>query len=290
MTVVMRKVGIVPNRFKPQALEEVKRLIPWLQVRGREPLLVEDVAFLGEGKVPSYSKEELAKRADLILAFGGDGTILSLTRWMKDSKAPIMGVNVGGLGFLTEVTLEELYQTLEEVLEGDFKSIERMVLCCKVNGHKEFEKKEFYALNDVVLYKEALARILSLETFVDSVPLTTYTCDGLIIATPTGSTAHSLSAGGPILYPDLEAIVICPICPHTLSNRPLVLSSELTLGISLDPKHESVGLNIDGQMGLSLGPEDKVLIRKAPFSVKLIHPSGKNYFEILRTKLNWGKR
>jgi NAD+ kinase len=225
----------------------------------------------------------------MIIVLGGDGTLLSVARLVGDHEVPILGVNLGGLGFLTEITLEELYRVLERVVQGDFVTDERVVLNAAVIRRGE-RMVEFTVLNDAVINKGALARIVDLETTINGEYLTTFKSDGLIISTPTGSTAYNLSAGGPIVYPSLHCIIITPICPHTLTNRPIMIPDDVEIRAMLKTKQQEVILTLDGQQGFTLEFEDVVEVRKAEGRILLIKSPYRHYFEVLREKLKWGGR
>jgi NAD+ kinase len=225
----------------------------------------------------------------MIIVLGGDGTLLSVARLVRDYEIPILGVNLGGLGFLTEIPLEELYRVLERVVQGDFITDERVVLSAAVIRRGE-RMTEFTVLNDAVVNKGALARIIDLETTINGEYLTTFKSDGLIISTPTGSTAYNLSAGGPIVYPSLHCIIITPICPHTLTNRPIMIPDDVEIRATLKTKQQEVILTLDGQQGFILEFEDVVEVRKAEGRILLIKSPYRHYFELLREKLKWGGR
>jgi NAD+ kinase len=226
----------------------------------------------------------LKDAADLVIALGGDGTMLHAVKVMADKDIPILGVNFGGLGFLTEITQQELYSSLKDVLNGKFDIEERMMLEAKINN------SSYKALNDVIITKGALARVISLKVLIDSEYLTTYQGDGIIAATPTGSTAYSLSAGGPIVIPDMKTIILTPICPHTLGVRPMVIPYLSKITIVIESHGEGITLTIDGQQGVNLNFQDKVDITYAKKSIKLIKPKKRSFYEVLRTKLKWGGR
>jgi NAD+ kinase len=198
-------------------------------------------------------------------------------------------VNIGGLGFLTEVQREEMYDVLEKVLEGACPVEERIMLEAHIFRNNQVVAG-YVAMNDIVVNKGALARIIDLETYIDSDYVTTFKADGLIVATPSGSTAYALSAGGPILYPTLHSIILAPICPHMLTNRPIVLPDKVLIEMILRSPAEDVFLTVDGQVGFSLNLNDTIEVKKAPFKTKLLTPCGKKYFQILRAKLKWGER
>ncbi len=225
--------------------------------------------------------------ADLILVLGGDGTLLKAARLYGGQGTPILGVNLGGLGFLTEIALEEFYAILEKIFRGDFQTETRMMLRAQIIRRDRVLEPTVF-LNDVVINKGALARIIDLETTIDNQFLTIYRGDGLIVATPTGSTAYNLAAGGPILHPALRTIILTPICPFTLTNRPIILQDNSVIDIRLGTKARDVWLTIDGQIGHPLEPGDLIRVRKAAGQITLIKSPLKNYFEILRTKLRWG--
>jgi NAD+ kinase len=234
-------------------------------------------------------KEALPSRVEGIIVLGGDGTLLSVVRLMGENQVPILGVNLGGLGFLTEITLDNLYKVLEGLIQGDYKCHRRMTLHIDVVREGEMVAN-FTVLNDAVINKGTLARIIDLETTINDEYLTTFKADGVIISTPTGSTAYSLSAGGPIVYPSLQTIVITPICPHTLTNRPIIIPDDAIIKATLNSRNEEVILTLDGQVGFSLNFGDTVEVRKGGNAILLIESPYKSYFEVLRTKLRWGER
>jgi len=281
----VNKIGIIAKP-RPDAKPVLEELLQWLEARGIEPVLDVDTASM-VGTTSTYLKNAVPSAADLIVVLGGDGTLLSVARLVEGKDVPILGVNLGSLGFLTEVTIAELFPTLTQVLEGHYNVSERVMLNCHV--HRQGERiAHAVVLNDVVINKGALARIIEMETYVDGVYVNTFRADGLIIATPTGSTAYSLAAGGPILYPSLQTLIINPICPFTLTNRPLVIPDTVKIEVILVKENEDVLVTLDGQVGVALRYRDVVEIRKAETRLKLIKCPGKNYFEILRTKLKWG--
>jgi len=284
----VNKIGIIAKP-RPDAKPLLEDLVKWLEARGLEPVLDFDTAaILGDASTLNRSKKSAVPEiVDLVVVLGGDGTLLSVARLVEGKDVPILGVNLGSLGFLTEVTVAELFPVLEEVLAGHFTVSERVMLNCRV--YRQGERiAQAVVLNDVVINKGALARIIEMETYVDGIYVNTFRADGLIIATPTGSTAYSLAAGGPILYPSLEALIINPICPFTLTNRPLVIPDLVTIEVVLVKENEDVLVTLDGQVGVALRYRDVIEIRKAEKRLRLIECPGKNYFEILRTKLKWG--
>jgi NAD+ kinase len=222
----------------------------------------------------------------MIVVFGGDGTMLHAARMVAGSGIPILGVNLGSLGFLTEVTLEMMRLAFENVLSGNYQLEERMLLEAEV-VREERQLARYLALNETVINKSALSRIIEFEVTVNGQLVTQTRADGLIISTPTGSTAYSLSAGGPILYPSLEAVIITPICPHTLTYRPVVVPSDATVGLCLR-NGADVMLTVDGQVGMPLETGDRLKVVKAPSTVRLVQATGTTFFQLLREKLKWG--
>jgi NAD+ kinase len=286
----IRTVGIIVKRNRRAALRLAGELTRWLERRRREVLLdVESSAALG---VPNGAgKREIMERADLVVVLGGDGTLLSVARLTGRREVPIVGVNLGGLGFLTDVRPDEIFDDLERILSGRFRVERRTMLrTAVVRGGRTIRR--FQAFNDVVINKGALARIIQLDTEVDGEPLTIFRADGLILATPTGSTAYSLSAGGPVVDPSLGVLLVSPICPHTLTNRPIVLPdhARVRVTVRLSQQNEEVVLTIDGQEGMPLETGDVVEARRARNHVTLVRSPAHTFFALLRTKLRWGER
>ncbi|MFQ5802874.1 MAG: NAD(+)/NADH kinase [Candidatus Methylomirabilales bacterium] len=286
---MFRRVGIVMKPHWPEAREVLRQLIPWLKAKDREVVLDVETATLAGAEETRVVKAELPKAADLVVVLGGDGTLLSVARLVESGEVPILGVNLGGLGFLTEITLDELYPVLGAVLSGEYRASRRMLLQVTVRRGGKLIAEDI-VLNDAVMTKAALARIVDLEVFVEQEYVTTYRADGLIISSPTGSTAYGLSAGGPILFPTMHALVLIPICSHTLTNRPLVLPEEVGVHVVLNSENEDVYLTLDGQVGFPLQYQDQVEVRRADREITLIVSPKKNFYEILRSKLKWGER
>ena len=285
----VRRVGIALKPNKPEAGPIVQELIAWLRQRDREVLLDPEASAACPACGTGRPRTELAALADLIVVLGGDGTILALSRLIGSRRVPILGVNLGGLGFLTEVTLPELFPTLEAVLRGEGDVSHRRMLTAQVRRGAE-GAGDYEALNDIVITKTAPSRIVELETYVNGEYVATYRADGLIVASPTGSTAYCLSAGGPILYPTLPALVVIPICPHTLTNRPLVVPDSARIEVVHRSAGEDVHLTVDGQVDVPLRHLDAVVVGRSAHSITLIKSPKLNYFELLRTKLRWGER
>jgi NAD+ kinase len=283
---MIRTVGLVAKYQERKAAQMIRWLIPWLKKRGKKVCVENGLARSG---AYSCSKKEMAAEADLIISLGGDGTLLNIAPLVERPEVPILGVNMGGLGFITEVAVDELEAVLAKTLEGDYEVEKRMTLEIRVIG-KGRRAPKFRVLNDAVITKGARSRIIDLETYVGDDYLCTYRADGLIISTPTGSTAYSLAAAGPILEPTLGAIVLAPICPHTLTNRPIVVPSNAAIRVTLRSFGDTVILIPDGQQGLRLNNGDKVEARDYGLPVSLIKLPSRSYYEILREKLKWGER
>ena len=284
----MKKVVIFCKQKPNVDAKIVSNLTFWLESKNCTVYLEPNTADL-IGKTSSLSKEEVAANTDLLIVLGGDGTLLNVAGIAHPHEVPILGVNLGSLGFLTETTMENLYPTLEKVLDRKCEIENRMLLNASVlrNG-KNIE--DFNVLNDIVINKGALARILNLKVFVDDQYMTSYRADGLIIASPTGSTAYSLSAGGPIIHPSMHALVLSPICPFALTNRPIVVPDSSVIRVQLTTRNadEDVRITLDGQTGYSIKSGDILEAKKADIPVKLIQAPGKNYYQLLRKKLHWG--
>ncbi len=281
----MNQIGIVAKRNKPEAIAIADHLVEWLKTKKIKVYH----PTLSEGDWKSIERQEIPDDVEMIIVLGGDGTLLSVARQVWNRNIPILGVNLGGLGFLTEITLDELYPVLEKVVRGDFEVNERDVLRAGVIRRGE-RIAEFIVLNDAVINKGALARIIDLETTINGDYLSTFRSDGLIISTPTGSTAYNLSAGGPIVYPSLHTIIITPICPHTLTIRPIIIPDNVRIRALLKSRDEEVTLTLDGQQGFTLEFEDVVEVEKAEGRILLIKSPYRQYFELLREKLKWGER
>jgi len=277
----VKRIGIYVKKNRPEALEVLRDLALWLSSRGIEVFAEEGIAEEIKGLPPEGFRNEL----DLVVVLGGDGTMLAASRMLAGSRVPILGVNLGGLGFLTALSREELFLVMERILRGEFEIERRILLRVKVES---LPGREFTVLNDVVINKGALARIITITAKVDGTYLTTFRGDGLIVSTPTGSTAYCLAAGGPIVHPSLPAIVIVPICPHTLTNRPLLVPEESVISLFHTSKEEDVYLTLDGQAGFRLPQGVTVEVSKAPGEVRLVKCPFRSYFDLLRTKLKWG--
>jgi NAD+ kinase len=287
------RVGVVVKPNQPEALKTTCRLVEWLNARG---IKLSGTPELDHARIEDETgcaieiveQEKLAARVDLIVVLGGDGTMIATSRMIGDYDVPVLGINYGTLGYLAEFRVEEMFPALESILTGDYRIDKRVRLAVEVMRGEEILMHS-RALNDVVINKSALARIIEIEARMDGRLISGYRADGLIVSTPTGSTAYNLSAGGPVIYPSMNALVITPICPFTLSDRPIVVPDNALIELRLRTPDEEVVLTLDGQVGLPISTEDRVLIRKSLTTFKIVQPKNRNYFEVLREKLRWGK-
>lgn len=288
------RIGIVAKPDLVAARDTLAHLRTWLDARGLVACWAPDAAaLLADPPASVVERDELAGQVDLVVVLGGDGTLLAMAdRVAKAGRdIPILGVNFGSLGFLTEITRPELLEALAEVVEGRAQLDERMMLqAITTRGARTMG--DTVVLNDVVFTRTAISRIIDLEVWVGDQFVTYVKADGLIVASPTGSTAYNLAAGGPIVHPAMEAFVITPIAPHTLSNRPIVVPAtrEVRVVVSPDNGGAEVYVTFDGQTGAPLAAGDEVTIRRAPRAAKLVRATARTYFEVLRQKLKWGER
>lgn len=289
----VRRVGVLVKPNQPEALETICRLAAWcaskgITIVGGPKLERERVEEQTGCAVEAVPHSELVRGVDLIVVLGGDGTMIGAARMVGESGTPVLGVNFGTLGYLAEFTVEGMTGALEAVMAGDYTLDHRLMLSATVTRGEE-QLMHDRVLNDVVISKSALARIVEIETWVDKKFVNRFRADGLIVSTPTGSTAYNLSAGGPIIYPSMSAVVVTPICPHTLSNRPLVVPDDVDFELVLKTPREEVALTLDGQVGMPLEYEDRVTVRKSRTTFNLIQAHTRNYFDVLRNKLKWGR-
>jgi NAD+ kinase len=282
------RLGIINKPNEPRAVELATRIAEWAAERGINILVNDRIKQYLPG-ASTASAKEIAAKADLLVVMGGDGTMIAAARLVGGRGTPVLGVNLGTLGYLTEFTVEDTLPALEEVVRGDYKIDRRMMLNWRVLRDGELMGAGS-ALNDVVVNKSTLARIIDIDCSVDAHHVTAYRADGLIVSTPTGSTAYNLAAGGPIIVPGTEAIAISPICPHTLSNRPLVLPDTVEITLKLNTREQEVMLTSDGQTGMPLIAGDHVEIKKSEKTFNTICARDRDYFDILRTKLRWSGR
>jgi NAD+ kinase len=288
----IRRIGVVVKPQLAEAVETTCELVEWLKARNiklvGEPSVENERIEQTGCTIESLEREELAAQVDLLLVLGGDGTMIATARMIGDSEVPVLGINFGRLGYLAEFRIEEMFPALESILEGNYRLDRRVMLA--VEHFKGSERlMHSRVLNDVVINKSVLARIIEIEAYLNGMYVNSFRADGLIVSTPTGSTAYNLSAGGPIIYPSMNAIVMTPICPFTLSNRPIVVPDDAQIEIRLKTEIEEVALTLDGQVGFSLEFGDRVLIHKSRTTFNIVQPMNRNYFDVLRDKLKWGR-
>ncbi len=279
-------VSIVVKPGSDEALQTASELKKWLKKRG-----INSVNSLLQGEEVSAVRldaKRICEESDLVVVLGGDGTILSTARLLGRREVPVLGINYGGLGYLTEFRIEEMFSALERVLAGDYEIDRRTMLTVEIERNNQREGVG-RVLNDIVLNKSVLARIIEIEVSFDGFFVNRFRADGLIVSTPTGSTAYNLSAGGPIIYPSVDAVVLTPICPFTLTNRPIVIPDSSHIKLKLIDESEGVILTLDGQVGRKVTTEDIIHIHKSSISFALIKPTDRNYFDVLRNKLKWGR-
>ena len=285
-------VGVVVKPNHKQAFQTACELSAWLEKRGID--LIGKPREEGESLnadicgIETVEVEKFRSEADLIVVLGGDGTMISTSRLTGNKEVPVLGINYGSLGYLTEFRIEEMFPALETILAGNFEVDRRVMLEVEFlrNGEKSALGR---VLNDVVINKAALARIIEIEVRLNNLFVNSFRADGLIVSTPTGSTAYNLSAGGPIVYPSMNAVVMTPICPFTLTNRPIVVQDKDEIEIKLKNQIEGVVLTLDGQIGHQINADDRIFIRKSETAFNLVQPPNRNYFDVLRNKLKWGR-
>ncbi len=289
----IRRVGVLVKPHQPEAIKTICRLLEWLNARGVTLVAgpkIDPASIVQETgcAIETLEHDELAESVDMIVVLGGDGTMIATARLLDKREVPVLGINFGTLGYLAEFRLEEMEQALVAIFEGNYRLDRRVMLAAELyRGEEKLLRNR--VLNDVVVSKSALARIIEIETWLDKQFVNCFRADGLIISTPTGSTAYNLSAGGPVIYPSMEAVVITPICPHTLSNRPLVVPDDAEIELILKTPNEEVALTLDGQVGYKMEAGDRVSISKSRTAFHLMQPINRNYFEVLRGKLRWGR-
>lgn len=282
----MKAIGILTKPKFPDVKHILKDLVAWLRERHKEVILDEATAALIDERA-SHQKTHIVSLADMVLVLGGDGTMLSAARLVEERSVPILGVNMGGLGFLTEASLDQLYPSLERVFANDFVLDERLMLRARLHRHGK-HAAHATVLNDVVVSKGTLARMIETRIAIEGQFVTNLRGDGLIVSTPTGSTAYSLSAGGPIMTPGVRSLILTPICPHTLTHRPLLVPSEVTIEVTLTGKDEGAMVTFDGQVGVAMTQGDTVAIKASEHRTQLIRFPDRTYYEVLRRKLKWG--
>jgi len=277
------KLGLLANTSRSGAGAVITEILNWAKKAGVETLIFSDGALPASGGT-TVSEEELAAKADVVLALGGDGTILRTARAVGGSQKPILGINTGGLGFLAELSNQNVTAALDALKKGEYRLEERMVLLAdiKTTGQK------FFALNDVVVEKGEVRRLLKLSLAANGEYICSYASDGLIIATPTGSTAYSLSVGGPIINPKMALTIVVPISPHSLASRPLIFEPGDVLEVTLSQPDKEAFLTVDGQVSVKITSADRLVVRQAPHTIRLIRFKEKSFYEVLRSKLHWG--
>lgn len=284
-----KSVGLIGKYEDPGVAGTISTLGAFLQSHGLRALLDENTArAVPDHGLETADRDGIGRQCDLAIVIGGDGTFLNAARSLADSGVPLLGVNLGRLGFLVDVSPRDMLDRLTEILAGTYIEEERFLLHSKVYRGEEV-LGEADAFNDVVVHKWDVARMIEFETYIDETPLNSHRADGLIVATPTGSTAYALSGGGPIVHPALNAVVVVPICPHTLSDRPIMISADSRIDVVIGgPSRLEARVTCDGQHAIRLEPGDRVSIWKKERKVRLIHPASYDYYAILRAKLNWG--
>lgn len=289
MAYIFNTIGLIGKFGDPSVadtLNQITRFLRRCQVR----ILFDEASakLIPPNGLEVASRRSIGRQCDLAVVVGGDGTLLNAARSLVDFQVPILGVNLGRLGFLADVSPSAIDTCLDEILNGQFREDRRSLLHAQVNREGR-AATQAYALNDVVIHKREVARMIEVDAYVNEQFLNTYRADGLIISTPTGSTAYSLSGGGPIVHPDLDAVVLVPICPHTLTHRPIVLGAEQIIEVEIKAANTTQSqVTCDGQISLGLRPGDRVLIRPKRRKLRLIHPQNHDYYEMLRAKLSWG--
>jgi NAD+ kinase len=289
----IRRIGVIVKPHQAEALETLCQLVKWLAERGIKlvggPYLERERVEHETGcSVETVALDQLTASVDLLLVLGGDGTMISVARLLGDRQVPVLGINYGSLGYLAEFRMEEMFPALESILAGDYRLEQRVMLAVELfRGQERLMRNR--VLNDVVINKSALARIIEIEAYLNQQFVNSFRADGLIVSTPTGSTAYNLSAGGPVIYPSMNAVVMTPICPFTLSNRPIVVPDDALIELHLQTPDEDVVLTLDGQVGQPLEASDRVVISKSRTTFDIVTPTNRNYFDVLRDKLRWGR-
>jgi NAD+ kinase len=286
------RLGIIANFSHVNTPSVVTKLLDWCKERGVGVVVDHELHQRTGRRYTSFSSTDTIDGVDLVAALGGDGTLLSVARRVGDSGIPIFGINLGGLGFLTTSSLEELFPSLDKIISGDYSTEDRMVLKVEAVGSRD-ERRTLYGLNDVVISKGAFSRIIDLTVYVSDEEVGTFKADGIIASTPTGSTGYSLSAGGPIIFPTMNLILVTPICPHTLAVRPFIIQDDWPLTVDLGDeanRAKDIMLTVDGQVGESLRIGRQVVISRAEYRIRLVRPFGRTFFSLLKSKLKWGGR
>lgn len=283
------KIGIIANIQKPKVMESLQPFINWLMERKIGPVMshqLYDWLKLDDPRVEIVDLNVLARGSDLVIAMGGDGTMLTAARLIGKWEKPLVGINLGGLGFLTEFPVEDLYEKMEKIIAGEYSVDRRMVLTARVL--EEHQKRYYFALNDMVLDRGGSPRVIRVDVTIDGEYFNTYISDGIIVSTPTGSTAYSLAAWGPIVVPSLESIILNPICPHSLTARPTVIPASSRIILKVQPQDSDNLLSVDGQENVQIASGTSVEVQKGDFYVHLVSLKEHTFFDLLRKKLQWG--
>lgn len=288
----IKTVGIVVKPNHAEAGKTACELADWLKERGiplaGKPRLQNDAGDESGGQIDTVEDERFVSESDLIVVLGGDGTMISTARLIGDADVLVLGINYGSLGYLTDFRIEEMFPALEAIFRGEY-DVDRRVMLHAEHWRDDQMLATGRVLNDVVINKAALARIIEIDVNLNGLFVNSFRADGLIVSTPTGSTAYNLSAGGPIIYPSMNAVVLTPICPFTLTNRPIVIPDDAIIELKLQKENEGVVLTLDGQIGHTIRELDRVIIRKSRATFNLVQPPNRNYFDVLRNKLKWGR-
>jgi NAD+ kinase len=286
----IKKVGVIVKPNHDEAWKTACELSEWLDSRGIAVVgkpRVQDES-LKECDIDSVTDDQFGAESDLIVVLGGDGTMISTARLVGDADVLVLGINYGSLGYLTDFRIEEMFPAIEAIFRGEYE-IDRRVMLHAEHWRGDEMLATGRVLNDVVINKAALARIIEIDVSLNGLSVNSFRADGLIVSTPTGSTAYNLSAGGPIIYPSMNAVVLTPICPFTLTNRPIVIPDTAMVELALKNENEGVVLTLDGQIGYTMKADDRVRIRKSRTTFNLVQPPNRNYFDVLRNKLKWGR-
>ncbi|MFH1759798.1 MAG: NAD(+)/NADH kinase [bacterium] len=284
----LNHIGIVAFKEKTRTKNVIKRFYEWSQHSGLSVYFHHEIASIAPPGAVIIKPRIFLKKIKTLFSFGGDGTFLSAARLVGTRSIPVLGINLGELGFLTDVNAQDIETSIRPFIQGKYKLFRRMMLDIKVKRHGKVAFRDF-VLNDAVIRENGMGKLINITAFINNHLVCKYNADGLIAATPTGSTAYSLSAGGPILYPDLEILIITPICPHTLQQRPLIFSAGKELSLRIEPnKTASIALILDGKIKFSLKDNDSIVITKSRYTTKLIRPANTDIFKTLRKKLSWG--
>lgn len=282
------KIGIIANTQKPHIKKTLKSLLDWLAERQIDIVIskqLHKLSKLNYNNTDIIELDRIPQMSDIVISMGGDGTMLTAARVIGKLEKPLMGINLGGLGFLTETSVEDLFSRMEKILAGNYTLEKRMVLSAHISGNAN---KNYFAMNDVVLNRMGSPRVIHIDVTIDEDYFNTYISDGIIVSTPTGSTAYSLSAGGPIVVPSMESIILNPICPHSLTNRPTVIPASSQVKLQIQSNDSEVLLSIDGQENVRISSKCTVEIQKADFNIHLITFQDYCFYDLLRKKLQWG--